>query len=475
MRRGIVVGCGALLAVAVGCGSVNSNSSGTGGAGTGGAGGTGTAGTGTAGTGTAGAGAAGTGTAGTGTAGSGTGGTGSGGTGNVGAQVMVYSADAVAFAAGQDGDGAWHPLAPLPTANGWTLGVTGQRYGLAYGCANAAGDNISITVIQATVAETARVTVACGGLATANPLNVAGTVTGLTGTQTAQIDIASRSGTATVAMPTYSIMMVPSGTWDLFARRMTTAPVFDRMIRNAVTVAGAVSFNFDFTNQGFAPEMHAVTFQGATASEMTSTLVVFRNAGGSPFAMGPFTNGSYPSLPAAQRKAGDIHGVTAGATDSAASTRRNVRRSFIAAMDFTAAFPPMPVAPTISVAGTTPYVRPRATIPAGSAGVTTDIDRYDIAYTQRETAPARTRSWSLQLTRGWIASAAATDYTVPDLSGLSAFQAWWGLTAALETQWQQFANWTTAGVAELLRVDQTPAELDGRESRSTQRDGKITF
>ncbi len=469
MGRTILVGCAVLFAVVLGCGGVSSNSTGTGGAGTGGAGPGGASGTGTAG-------AAGTGTAGGGTAGGGTAGTGSGGTGNVGAPVLLNSADPLAFAAGQDGDGAWHQLSPLPTANGYTLAVTGQRYGLAYGCANAAGDTIAITVIQATVAETTHVTVACGGIVTASPVNVAGTVAGLTGAQTAQIDLASHSGTATVAMPTYSIMMVPSGTWDLFARRMTAAPAFDRMIRrNAVTVGGATSFNFDFASEGFAPEMHAVTFQGAMASETTSTLVVFRNAGGSPFAMGPFTNGSYPSLPTAERRTGDVHGVTAGATDSAASTRRNVRRSFIQAADFIAAFPPLPAAPTITVGGTTPYVRPRATITQSSAGTALNFDRYDIGYTQRETAPARTRSWSLQLTRGWIGAAVVVDYAVPDLSAVTGFQSWWGLVAGLATQWQQFANWDAAGVADLLRADQTPAELDGRETRSTQRDGTLTF
>ena len=74
-----------------------------------------------------------------------------------------------------------------------------------------------------------------------------------------------------------------------------------------------------------------------------------------------------------------------------------------------------------------------------------------------------------------IASASATDYTVPDLSAVTGFQSWWGLVAAVSTHWQQFANWSDAGVADLLRADQTAAELDGREYKITQRDGTITF
>jgi len=79
------------------------------------------------------------------------------------------------------------------------------------------------------------------------------------------------------------------------------------------------------------------------------------------------------------------------------------------------------------------------------------------------------------LTKGWIASAIAADYAVPDLSGIPGFQAWWGLAPALSTHWQQFATWGSAGVADLLRADQTPAELDGHEYKSTQRDGTMTF
>ena len=70
--------------------------------------------------------------------------------------------------------------------NAYTLEVTGARYGLAYGCASAAGDAITLTVIQATVAETTRVTVACGGLSTRHPVMITGTIAGLTSAQTAR-------------------------------------------------------------------------------------------------------------------------------------------------------------------------------------------------------------------------------------------------------------------------------------------------
>ena len=142
--------------------------------------------------------------------------------------VTLSSSDALVFAAGQDGDGAWRQLTAGATADSYVLDVTGARYGLAYGCGKAAGDNINITIIHATVAETARVTVACGAAATETPVTITGTVAGLTGTQTAQIDVGGRSGTATAAAPGYSVM-APSGMRDLFARRLVGAPTFDRV------------------------------------------------------------------------------------------------------------------------------------------------------------------------------------------------------------------------------------------------------
>ena len=504
MSRTIVLGCGVLLMVAVGCGGGSSTPGGTGGAagtGRGGAGGTatggagpggaGTGGTGTGGTatggtggattgGTGGAGTGGGGTAGTGPAGTGGatgggqaggGGTGGGGTGGTpGPRTVTFaSADPLAFAAAQDGSGPWQAFTGGVGSN-YGLEVTGERYGIAYACAGAAGSSIAITVIQATVTETTRVTAACGGLSTASPVTISGTVSGLSSAQTAQVDIASKSASVTAAAPTYSLS-VPAGTWDLFARRMTTAPTFDRMIRrNAITAAAGATLNLDFATEGFAPETRTVTFQGVSATETTGLLVIFRNTlGGSPFGLGSPSAGSYFAIPAAQLRTGDYHSIVASASDPATGGRR-VRRVAIAATDFTAVMPPMIAAPVIAVGTTTPYLRPRASIPAGLAS-----DRYDIGYSQVESSPnMRTRSWALQLTRGWITAANATDYTVPDLSAITGFQAWWGLVAGA-TNWQQFSQSSNGGVPDLLRADQTPAALDGREYKITQRDGTVTF
>jgi hypothetical protein len=146
-----------------------------------------------------------------------------------------------------------------------------------------------------------------------------------------------------------------------------------------------------------------------------------------------------------------------------------VQRIFTTAMDFTAVMPPAIDVPVIAVEATTPYVRPRVSIPAG---LTSDL--YDLAYSQVRTRGSGAAQWALKLSQCWIAATAATDYTVPDLSGVTGWQTSWGLAAG-QTSWTQSTASSDAGVADLLRVDQTVSELDGREYKSTSRAGTVTF
>ena len=71
-------------------------------------------------------------------------------------------------------------------------------------------------------------------------------------------------------------------------------------------------------------------------------LVIFRNAGGSPFSTGSFPSGTYLAIPAAELRAGDYHSVVAGASDAFSGTTRRVRRIYTAAMNFTAVMLPEP-------------------------------------------------------------------------------------------------------------------------------------
>jgi len=380
------------------------------------------------------------------------------------------SSDPLAFAAGQVGDGAWMPLVAAGAAQSYPLIVTGERYGLAYGCDDGSGNRIWLTVIQATVSETTRVTVACLPPAQPTPnVNVTIAVAGLTGTESAELDVAGLGLALTATMPTYRGSFL-GGTHDLFVRRYTAPPTFDRMIRrNDVTIAEGTALSFDFATEGFAPDTKTVTFQGATASERRTLLGLFLGTGGTQLVLelDSDSSGRYFALPASQLRSGDYHELLASAIDSA--TIRRVRRRFTTPTDFSAVLPTVPAAAAIVVGSATPYLRPRITAPAGL-----DADRFDVTFSQTDNGGTY-RWWSLQATRGWRAASGDADYLVPDLSGVSGFQPWWGLMTGPATSLQETANWSDAGVADLLRVDQSPSELIGHEQKIAQRLAALTF
>jgi hypothetical protein len=349
-------------------------------------------------------------------------------------------------------------------AQSFTLQVTGARYGLAYGCANAAGDNISITVIQATVAETARVTVACGGLATATPVTITGTVSGLIGTQSAQIDVAARRHRGgRRRRPTRSCL--PSGTWDLFARRMTAAPVCDRMIRrNAVTVAAGATFNLDFTNGGLRARDARGHVPGRAATRAPSQLVIFRNTPAVARSRLGSPSAAATRDPAAQAAAGDYHSVAGVATRRGTPAR--VRRIFT---------PPWTSPPRaadgrhpIRSAGhaDTSVRAPR--IPAARH----PLDRYDHRLTASRDGARATRSWSLQsdarLDRGRRGdglrrSGSLRRSPAAGLVGLD--------RGRIDQLAAVLATGATRASASCCAPTRRTAELDGREYKITQRDG----
>jgi hypothetical protein len=276
----------------------------------------------------------------------------------------------------------------------------------------------------------------------------------------------------TGAMPTWSLD-VPPGTRDVFALRMTTAPRFDRVIRqNDVALAAGTDIDFDFGSGGFAPETHAVTVEGASGTDTVNVRsLILNRAGGSPFMLTFLTDGTYLALPTSELRGEDVHSVTVGIADAGAGTYRTVRRLFVAAEDFTATLPTLPPAPTVTAAARTPYLQPEATLPSG-----VDADWVNVTFTQNETMPETyTRAWSASLTRGWISDAAATSWAIPDLSSLSGYDTRWGLVDGNELQWQQFHFSTNEGSAPVLDAVETTAELDGREELSTQRLARVTL
>jgi hypothetical protein len=384
--------------------------------------------------------------------------------------VTVTTADDHPLFAAQDGDGAWTAL--TPSGAGYSFTVTGERWAIAYACETTA--TVSVNIIAATVSDATDVEVDCATGPTGEPpgpktlVTVGGSVTGLTSGEEASIQVAGRA--ATVTGGTYSLM-VPEGTRDVFAVR--GGADVDRIIRrNDVALTEGATMDFDFGTEGFAPETHTVTVTGAGAADPVNVLTLYLNrAGGSPFATGSRTDRTFRAFPAAEVRGEDYHSVSVGMTDASAGWRRNVRRAFVAAEDFTADIPAIADPPTITAAATSPYLQPETTLPAGS-----DADFTTTVYTQNETTPAAfTRAWAVSATRAWTADAAATTFAVPDLSGLAGFVARWGLVAGNELSFQQSQSWSSQGTGTLLDANQTTAELDGLEERGSHRTGTTTL
>lgn len=371
----------------------------------------------------------------------------------------------LSFAAAQDGDGPW--FAVTPSANGtYSFEPSGPAYGIAAVCGDEAF--ASIMVVQATVAETTSPSFPCS-IYPETFGTIQGTISGAPSGQFVTVHIANRIDWSGAGDYT---TMSPTGEWDMFAVR-TVGPVLtvlpERIVReNAVVVSEAapVPVDFDFMAEGFAVETHSVSIEGAQPNESVEVRVDLENEpGNTMLQLGPFENGSYSAFPPSELQADESHLVTATATSPDRTAYRQVRRWFVAAEDFTAAFPPFPAPPQVGSASPTPYLLMRGAIASG------DIDRYDFVYSQ----PRGTSSyvtWTATLTRGY-AAAGATEYTLPDLSALAGFAPSWGLTPGVAVEWQVLTTSSNAGVGDLLDVDQPAARLDGRADEITQQTGRF--
>lgn len=379
----------------------------------------------------------------------------------------------LAFAATQVADQPWQVI--MPSANGtYSFAALGPTYGIVIVCGDA--DFATITLLHATTGETTRPNFDCA-VVVDQQASLGGTVSGASG-QAASVNAASTevfvSGPGSV---TYSIM-APEGEWDVFARRHPSLRETDRMIRkNAVLLAegSPAVVDFDFDTEGFAPELHSVSFAGAEPDELTYVSSTFRNKpGGSTFTFelgSPrSTDGVYLALPASELRDDDIHIVTATAQEANTFTYRRVRRFFVGAEDFTADLPSLPPPSVIEPETTTPYLRLRGSIPSEL-----DADRFDLVYTQMRgptSEPTSAMTWSASLTRGYIESANPDAYTLPDLSELPGFTASWGLTPGIPVVWQVTTTSSDAGVAALI-ANQSAAALDERRDDITERSAQF--
>ena len=350
--------------------------------------------------------------------------------------------------------------------------VRANRYAARY-AASAFVDGFDVSIIYGTQAElNSQGTTQClaGSGKTVN-----GTVANVAPTQTADISLGDAFESVSGGTTSFTLTNVPDGALDLVASRSTLnlqtfqTTVDKLIIRRGINAANNSTLPvLDFNAaEAFAPaeaniavgnlgtDVPLVTTSYFTASGTTGAAIF----SGFQTGTGPF---KYYGVPTARQIAGDLHFafVLASPASQTADNARFRGLFFKDPTDRTVTLGAVLPTQTVSVAGTTPYVRLRAT-----GSVTTDYNKVvDVMYTQETTA----RTVSISATAGYLSNATTYDLTIPDFSGVAGWDNNWGLKTGSATEWTVAGSgFTGIGVS-------SPAPVEGATIQGAIRFGTIT-
>ena len=350
----------------------------------------------------------------------------------------------------QDGTGAWTRV--TPTNNAFGFNITSSKGGVAYVQAGS-GSSFTLTVLYGLKQE---LTDAGAGLcANTTEKTVNGSVAGLGSGEAASVSLGGALATVS-ANGNFTLNNVPDGPRDLVAARTATTvsgtgitfAVNKLIIRRALNQAAnstmpALDFN---ASEAVAPVSRNVTVNGA-GSDFLSTSVSYVTANNAittlyTDALSSGATRAYYGVPAASQATGDLHLLTAVATNVSGSTANYLRifgTYFKDATDKTVTLGPVPATATVSVLGTTPYVRLRMQWTAQ-----TEYGKYFSAiYSQSNAAAPRTAIVSA--TSGYLGST-SVDLAIPDFTGVAGWDSNWGLKAGQATQWVATGtSWSSTG------------------------------
>ena len=375
----------------------------------------------------------------------------------------------------QDGTtGAWTRV--TGTNNTYSFDLTNSVGGVAY--AAPSGNSVQTNVWYGTKAEiTARGVESCP---TATSKTLTGTTANLTGNfEQGFVNFGNR---ATVVVPvagtTYALNGVSDGAHDLVAGKSTLAlngfslssTLSKVILRRNLNPANNSAFGvLDFNAaEAFAPgsatatltnlgtDVSVMTIGYSTANGTTGLLYADVGSGGA--------SRNFFGVPAAQQIAGDVHLINATALPSnyltdpiAAVTSRGTGVYVRDLGPQTLAYGPALVAPTVTVAGTAPYVRLKSVLARQA-----EYNQYFYANFQQQGATPR--SIILEATAAWI-GAGAFDVTVPDFTAAGGYDNAWGLKTGVSTMWILNATgWSTA----------TPTPTAGVSFKNAQKAGQVT-
>jgi hypothetical protein len=334
----------------------------------------------------------------------------------------------------QDGAGAWTQATATPPAT-YSFDISSNTAGVAWVTTDGGsilvvyyGSRDELQAIGAGVCEDRETT-----------KMVTGTMAGVGVTQRGFVTMGGASAAVQGGGSAFSLDGVSLGPVDLIASRGGFqsdgmggfSDVLDALIirRDLDPADGSVLPVLDFnSSEAFAPVERNLT----VTNDMGQFLFVFggyatkNGASFGSFFSPSLAASSYFGVPSGEQADGDLHSLTVTATalqNDEPVTSRNVTTWFKDAVDKTITLGPELSSPTVTIAATSPVVRPRMQLPTQS-----EYDRFwTIGYGQDE------RFVSILVFEGFGVGA-TLDIAVPDLSGAAGWQNDWGLGSA-ETFW----------------------------------------
>ena len=369
-------------------------------------------------------------------------------TGGVG---VSFCADALPLWVGyQAADGAAWTRATVSATGAASLPLTGPRSGVAF--VTQSGSGFLINVVYGSPAELTTYGASLCQVTAAGGKTATGSVVGLGATDQATITLGGATASVIGATgSTFTLNNIPSGPRDLLATRAsfsltnpTAGLTVNRAVlrRNVNVASGGTIAPIDFGGaESFAPVTANVTIAGA-GSDVAFPTVAYTTANG---ASGAFFSGiggllggtpsatqQYAGVPTAQQASGDFHILSVIAFPGSVTSldQTNFRFAgvyFRAVSDRTVTLGPSLTAPTVSLAATTPYPRPRVQL-------TRQAEYGDAVTTTFSQAGAAPRSVAMTVLASYTGGA-NWDVTFPDLTAAQGFDPTWALRPGVATNW----------------------------------------
>ena len=342
----------------------------------------------------------------------------------------------------KDGAGSWTEVGGV--GGSFTFSVASTTAGVAWTVESGGGTQSTVVVQYATQGEL--VSGQFGSLcdAAAAGKTVGGSFTGLSLDETGNVTL----GGITQPLATNGSVTwedVPSGLVDLVGYKGSMAHAGDRMLiaRGLDPAAGGSIGARDFTTDGFDPVSATITAPGPLAEVAALTMSYATTPSAGVCHVAPlwteftdFMDNDFVmyGAPGAEQEAGDQHVVTATAatTTSVATLTESTTALSSRTLSFGAVLP----TPTITEL-TGPYrrIRSEVTMPAEYNGFAS-VFVSDVG---------GDRSIIVQATQAWLGGLSVS-LEIPDLSSVSNWDATWGPTTAVNSDWGFSANGSTGSI-----------------------------